>query len=820
MFKRVLILALMLAITASGLYAQSAKLKRAKKFMEDLNYIGAIEVYQQLLDNQENSEAAINIAECYRKISDAENAEFWYGTVVRLPEAEAIHKLYYGQALQRNGKCDMAKEWYAQYVIEVPDDMRGQYLEKACDYEEELMTKNAGVFEIKHLDFNSNLDDFGPAYYGEGLVFASERDKGSVVSRTHSWTGNPFLELYKIEAKETGSSDVEGVCGEFSYGRAEKFNAKLNTKYHDAAVSFNSDQSTIFYTRNNLSGKDDEGTIRLKVFYAYKEGDAWSKEEGLPFNSDEYSVAHPTLAPDGERLFFASDMPGGYGGMDLYMSTMDNGRWGPPINLGPQINTEGNEVFPYYDPNNRLYFASDGLVGLGGLDIYYMDDKGDGEWGMIENLGYPMNTMSDDFGIIFNEEGTCGYFSSDRDGGAGRDDIYSFKKVAVPIEVFVYDKKTGEPIEGAMVLDECTGLNMETATDGKVIVEMKLNECCNFVANKERYDDNNAEGCTTGDLSERLVVEIPLSKSIVYSIEGIVFNAVTKIPLEGATVSLTNECNDEIQEILTDSDGRYVFELAEDCCYIVSGTLEGYSKDASDPQCTQDLAPDVMNLTADLNLTPTLATNLGGIPGGNGIDGADSDVYMEDNLFYHKGTRDLVNGTIDGITYVDGVPTESAGFPIGGSIEYVEEGGAIPYLLHIYYDFNQSYLRDEAENELDKLYNLLIANTDYIVEIGSHTDSRGSDKYNNRLSQRRAESVVRWLVDAGIEQDRLVARGYGESRNVNRCANKIPCSEQEHQMNRRTEFRVLGCRNCVDDDVRLSQPKDNPRVDPCQACPF
>ena len=260
MFKRILVIAMLIAIGGTGLYAQSAKLKRAQNYMKDLNYVGAIQLYNQILENQDNSEAKIQIAECYRKISDSENAEYWYGQVVRIPESEPIHMLYYGQALHRNGKCDLAKEWYLKFVEAVPDDLRGQYLEKACDYEEELMTKNAGIYEIKHLDFNSNLDDFSPAYFENGIVFASERDKGTAVERTHSWTGNPFLELFFVEAKESGGDD-EGACPNYSYGRSEKFGKKLNSKYHDAAVTFNSDQTEIFFTRNNLSGKDDDGLI-------------------------------------------------------------------------------------------------------------------------------------------------------------------------------------------------------------------------------------------------------------------------------------------------------------------------------------------------------------------------------------------------------------------------------------------------------------------------------------------------------------------------------------------------------------------------------
>ena len=403
--NKVLFTLLLVAMAFTSAMAQSAKLKRAQQYVDDLNYVEAITLYNQILEKNDNADAKINLADCYRKIGDAENAEYWYGQVVRLAEAESEHKLFYGQMLQRNGKCDLAKEWFEAYVEERPDDLRGQYLVKACDYEEELMSKNAGIYDIKHLDFNSNYDDFGPTYYQDGIVFASERDKGTAVKRVHSWTGNPFLELFYIDAKPASGEE----CGIFEFGRPRKFSENLNSKFHDAAVAFSRDEEQIFFTRNNVvkgkAGKSDDGTVKLKVFSAKNAGeDNWNELESLPFNSDEYSVAHPTLTPDGDRLFFASDMPGGFGGMDLYMSEREGGKWGPALNLGPSINTEGNEVFPFYHAAEKLYFSSDGHIGLGALDIYYMEDKGEGEWGAIENMGYPINSISDDFSVVIDEE--------------------------------------------------------------------------------------------------------------------------------------------------------------------------------------------------------------------------------------------------------------------------------------------------------------------------------------------------------------------------------------------------------------------------------
>ncbi len=848
-FKRLFTLFCLVFLASSVMFGQSGKLKRAKQMMKDLNYVGAITLYNQILEGEDNGEAKINIAECYRKVNDWTNAEFWYGQVVRLPEALPIHKLYYGEALQRNGKCDLAKEWYEKYVKEVPDDLRGQYLVKACDYEDELMTKNAGIYDIKHMDFNSNLDDFSPAMYKNGIVFASDRDKGSAVKRSHCWTGNPFLELYYIDAK---SVKADTSCN-FLYGKPEKFSNTLNTKYHDASVSFSADQSQIFFTRNNYldgkTGRSDEGIVKLKVYSAKSSGNGWSNVESLPFNSDEYSTAHPTLSADGKKLYYASDMPGGFGGMDLYVSEQENGRWGPPMNLGPQINTEGNELFPYFHKSNRLYFASDGHIGLGGLDIYYMDEKAPGQWGEVVNIGAPINTIADDFGIVMDDPGTCGYFSSDRTGGAGRDDIYSFKKTAIPVEIFVFDIDTKLPIEGAEITNNCTAgkTSLKTGKDGKARLDMKIGECCTYTASKETYKKGDKEACSKDVKESKILIEIPLEKENAFTLDGVVFDQASGLPLSGAMLVLTNDCGQKSDTLTTDASGKYLFNLKKDCCYKVKAEKQNYLSSFAEKLCAKSL--DSTKLRANLTMQPLLENTLvdkstqpsnGNVIEKNGTTVKDGMPKSNDNIttmtekptsvYYDSSLGDYIdpktnkpaNGEHGGIKYKKGKIVESKS-PIfdKSPTPPIGESGAISYLLHIYYDFDQSYIRDEGVPELEKLQRMLNENPSLIIELASHTDSRGSNSYNNRLSQRRAEAVVRWLVAHGIERDRLVPRGYGETVNVNKCSNNIPCSEKEHQLNRRTEFRVLGCRGCMDDAAsHISKPNENPKVSNCQGCPF
>jgi outer membrane protein OmpA-like peptidoglycan-associated protein len=869
--RRGLCTAILIAvITTTSVFAQSGKLKRAKESMDNLDYMTAIQTYQGILQHEDNSEAKINLAECYRKINDTENAEYWYGQVVRLPEAQPIHKLYYGMALQVNGKCDLAKEWYDQFAKEVPEDVRGQYLVKACDYSDELMTKNAGIYEIAHMPFNSNLDDFSPSISKNQVIFASERDKGVAVKRQYMWTGNDFTELYAVDYKAQGETP-----GSYTYGRPEKYSKVLNTKLNDAAVAFSPDQKTIFFTRNNIVngkvGKDDNGIVRLKILYASLKGeDSWKNLESLPFNSDEYSVAHPSISADGNKLYFASDMPGGFGGMDLYVSEQENGRWGPPVNLGPSLNTEAHEIFPFIDKNNRLYFSSDGHIGLGGLDIYYATEKGMGEWNIPVNIGYPLNTSHDDCSITFGEDGTWGYFTSDRDGGAGRDDIYGFKKIAAPVEVLVVDATTREPIAGSSVMNSMTGNAMITGADGKISFDMKLNDCADFTATKEGYQKNMKQGCTKNiTAGETVRIEIPLDKIIDLEIQGIVFDMTNGLPATGAKVSITNDCGKPNPDMFTTTDeGRYKFKLDKECCYTVKAEKDGFIAVTSEGNCTKGLKQNT-TLNSNLNLSPIapggatitdtnnptnpndMASNdpknkggkdgkggKGGKDGKGGIDdkgkggtGTTADggkpardpkapSYNENTGLYEYADGTPANGKHKGMTYKDGEAFDAKGnrLPKPAKSTFPTSPSGDGYLVHIYYDFDQASIRNESESELNKLLKMMQDNPDFIVEIASHTDARGSDDYNFRLSQRRAESVIHWLRDKGIKRDRLIARGYGEAEHVNKCVNKTPCSEAEHQVNRRTEFRILGCKGGA--NVTVSKPLESPRVDPCEGCPF
>jgi len=773
-----------------------SRLTRANNALRELNYMTAIVLYQQILEKEDSPEAMVNLAECYRKINDPENAERWYAQVVQLPQAKAIHRLYYGMMLQTNGKCDQAKIWFTMYLQENPDDARAQFLAKSCDRQSELMLKGKDIYTVRNLPFNSNLDDFSPAVVGNTLIFASDRDKGTAIKRTSLWTGNPFSDLYRVHFSQNGSQS-----GDFQYLRPEKYSNALSTRFHEAAVAVSADENTIYFTRNNFidgkTSRSEDGLVKLKIFsgrWNAASGD-WKDVQGLPFNSDEYHVAHPSLSADGQHLYFSSNIQGGYGGMDLYVSQMNNGQWTAPVNLGPIVNTEGNEIFPFIAANNRLYFASNGHLGLGGLDIFYVTPQHDmGAWNLPVNLGAPVNSTHDDFAITFGKDLSWGFFTSDRSGGVGRDDIYGFQKTAAPVEVLVLDNQTRQPLSGVVVTQLQSGLTMSTGADGKIAFDMRPAECADFTANKKGYDNVQINGCSGASTDQPVLIEINIQKQTNYTLQGIVFDMADGLPARGARVSIINDCGKPpLASILTGPDGRYKFKLDRACCYKVKAEMQGYILASAEGFCTKGLSSDKVTLKANLSLQPyrdaegfivdmaqAVAPTVADGPRFNDIAG------LYENPDGSLATFSLGNGleVRNGVLLADGVPDA----PDHTAWKRGSEG----FLVNLYYDFKEENFREESLPDLKKLLRTLQENLELRIEIASHTDARGGAEFNLEFSQRRADRVVQWLIEQGIARERLVARGYGESKPINNCSDDVPCSEAEHQLNRRTEFRIIG----------------------------
>ena len=696
------------------LFAQSPKVQKADEQYATLAFAKAIDLYQAVLKKEEdNAHAAIRLADCYRMVNDFENAERWYRKVVTYKESQPVHLLYFGEALMQNEKYDEARTQFERYTDLRPDDSRGWNGIVACNSIAQFRATKDD-YQIQNLPINTSLADFGPVFYGEGIVFASERGKGA----TFDWTGRPFLNMWFAKVDPSGSwTNPEGLTG------------SAQTLYHDGPATFTADEQTMFFTRNNVTDnnkteKSEKNMVELKIMKATR-GDRsikWGQPEDIGISSKDFSTAHPALAPDGKTLFFTSDRPGGRGGTDIWMSHLEGSTWSEPVNLGAVINTEGNEMFPYMSKDSTLYFASNGHPGLGGLDIFSAKfNPVTGTFGNVRNMGAPINSSRDDFAMAMKDNALEGYFTSNRPGGKGDDDIYSFRAVGAQLEVYVYDCNTSEPVTNATVkvrMDESVVVTAETDEEGKMYAMVQRNRSFTCSAHKTPYDPQTTTFNTVGTKPGEVVhVEMCLGGKCV--VQGIVREKNSMEPLEVAEVTLTNNRTGDQMTVATGGDGRYRFDV-EPGDYTITARKVGYAYDE------QEL-------------------KVGALPG------------------------------------------EPCAVTMNLSLDFLD----VLVMENIYYDFDKANIREDASTDLQKLLRILQDNPKMRVELASHTDSRGSHPYNVGLSQRRAQSVVNWLVARGIAQSRLVAKGYGETQLRNHCSDGAQCTEYEHQRNRRSEIAVI-----------------------------
>jgi outer membrane protein OmpA-like peptidoglycan-associated protein len=482
-----LIIFLMSAVVVQ---AQRARLRKADAAFTKFNYKDAIKLYESYLaKNPNKKDAQENLAHSYRKINDSKNAEKWYAVVVNHPNTKPVNKLYYAQALAMNGRYEESRKWYQTYAKEVGHDERGHVFEKTYQNLAQFY-EDASKYEVRLAPFNSKKADFSPMFYRNGIVFCSSREPDESKKRKnkrekHGWNGDRFLDLYYTRGGVTSP---------------EPFHKDINSRYHEGPLAFYNGENSVVFTRNNYHKgkfkKSKEGINKLKLYLATIVSDKFAEITEFPYNDDEYSVGHPTLSSDGTTLYFVSDMPGSLGGTDIFKSVLQAGRWGPPQNLGPDINTKGNEMFPFLDADNNLFFASNGHAGLGGLDLFLARNI-NGHFAPPENLGAPVNSSKDDFGFIIDIDKNEGYFSSNREGGVGDDDIYYFKLHPCKIAAVVVDSLTNQLIDQAKIEihEEDTKKQVVHVNASKYLFTLQTKIRTNYLitASKKGYESKTIE---------------------------------------------------------------------------------------------------------------------------------------------------------------------------------------------------------------------------------------------------------------------------------------------------------------------------------------
>ena len=629
-------------------FGQKVTIKMADKSFDEFAFVDAIGLYEYAFEKDSTDNYVIKrLADANRNIGNTEQVERWLKKLIDRKVEVPEDIFNYSQALKSNGKYLLAEVWLKEYSELRPEDGRVNIQVSILEYIQFLM-RDSIDFKIRDVALNTVGSEMGPAFYKDKVVFSST-SIGAKTGANYKWNELPYLHMYSAKVNDDG--DLTSP---------EPFAPKLKTAYHDGPVSFDQRNDIIYFTRNNFVkgkiSKSKADVVNLKIFIGKLEDGEWKLSGSFRFNSDEYSAGHPSIDKDGSIMYFASDMPGGYGKSDLYFSVLSNGQWSKPFNLGPKINTEGNEFFPFISSDGVIYFASDGHGGLGGLDIYFSVPER-GIFTSIENMGYPVNSAKDDFGLALDSTGVKGYFSSNRTGGKGNDDLYSLKIDHIPV-----------------------------------------------------------------------------------IIRGTVKDRDTKDVLPDAKVTVIDEDGKTIFSSITRTDGQFEFEVNKGQQYIVNVNKEFYSE------------------SEKTVATATLRPN--------------DEVFAE--IFLDQKIDDQSNE------------------PAPKSME--EEGGVplqVVEIEYINYALDQTEIKPEAALILDKLIALMKEFPDLEIRVESHTDSRGSDEYNMLLSKKRAKAAFDYLSSKGVDPNRMLYQGYGETKLLNKCANGVICTEEQHEVNRRSIVKVV-----------------------------
>lgn len=710
---------------------KSTKEIKADKLFENYSFSAAAAKYEAV--DGLTIEGKRRLAEAYLNTQQYGQSKLAYEQFITSYEATAEDMFNYASVLRIEGDYVASADWMTRFKDLAPNDARAINYTSDADQLAKIQA-DGGQFEIKHLEVNSAQQDFGPAYYKDMVVFASSREGVKAVKRNYNWNGKPFLDMYLADQSS----------GKLKNPR--KFTKRLNNKLHEGPASFNGEGDFMAFTRNNYDGKSADGVVKLQLFFSAKADGEWGEPEPYALNSSEYSVGHPWLSADGKTMYFASDMPGGFGGVDIYRVSKIEDGWSTPINLGKNINTEGNEMFPFvHETGKMLFFASNGHISLGGLDVF-VAPLNDGNAGAAQNIGAPLNSKLDDFALILDPEMKSGFFSSNRTDGSGDDDIYAFNL----LKPFNFGKiirgtsrdKAGDILANASInLYNDKGEIVETVLSNENgMYEFMVDKDKDWVlsGNKEDYFEGKNMASTATD-EEVVIADLMLEKDPGLSLFTVVTDKQTGAPVPNVSLTLINKLTGVEEKVDMGANAEYLKPLADN---------------KLNDKVNYDLrieAPGYLAKTA--NYTAVLD--------------------REGRYDIHK-TLDL---QLDKITE--------------GETRLEDLIDINP----IYFDLGKYKIRPDAAIELEKIIQVMNENLTMVIELGSHTDCRSSYSFNEKLSDDRAKASAAYIKKKITNPDRIYGKGYGESQLKVDCpcegAVKSTCSEEEHQKNRRTEFKII-----------------------------
>lgn len=724
---RIAVLLWAIALMTSMTCAQTggnadAHTRIADRHYQRMAYAPAAEEYKLAADlGAVNEHVTKRLADCYMKLGDTEHAEIWYAQVVKFLNREPKDIYNYAQALKGNAKYKDAEEWMDRYLQMTRPE--GQSLHSNISDFAKKFTYGMDRFSVKSVSVNSPFCDMAAAWDGEQRVlFSSTRGERTGIQRLAAWNDQPFLDLYYADRQPggdlTGPRPVEG---------------DVNGSMHEGPAVCDASGAVLWYTRNSPV-RAKNGITHLDIFRAHRKGAGWSGAEPFPLNNPETSVGHPAISRDGKYLFFASDMPGGFGGSDIYMCKALGDAWGEPVNLGPAINTVENECFPFIGADGTLYFASAGLPGLGGLDVFAAQRGSDGKYTVAINVGAPVNGPKDDFAFIIDAAGKSGYFTSNRPGGRGDDDIYAFD-MHTPLDQrylctgVVIDDETAQPlIDVEVSIEDMKGGTLETKqtdVNGKYSFTVQKDQEYRVVARlKGHYDGEQHLSTESIDQQQIIARDIHLVPDAGIWLRGTVRYKDKLGFIEGMMVNVVNLSSFFSEQHATGPGGDFSFRLQANEEFEVLFEKPGFFS-LSVPVKTIGMKQGVIDL------------------------------------------NDAVDLSFDAV---------EVGKPVRLKYQRWEQGNA--------------NLDPVAKTELDALADRLQVNPRLSVEIGVHSDARGDLANELKLSQKRADAIVAYLKSRGVPKEHLVGKGYGATRLLNHCAPGVSCSEAEHAENRRVEYTV------------------------------
>ncbi|MDA3929816.1 MAG: OmpA family protein [Prolixibacteraceae bacterium] len=638
----------MAILISNSMFGQRLTIKLADKAYHDFSWREAIDLYTYAYEKDEDNVNVIRkLADCYRNIGETEKVESWLSLIIEMDEAYPEDIFNYSMALKSNGEYKKAEVYLKEYSSLRPEDGRINKEQSILEYVT-FLVQDSARFDVQSLPFNTKGADWGPTFYENKLVYVSTGDPDESRDIKYNWDQLPFLDIYYVDIDEYGN-----------YSEPDIFAKEIMSTFHDGPATFDAQKKRMYFNSNrstkNSSRKEEENN--LQIYYADYENGKWVEKGGFKYNNERDNYRHPSIDKTGEVLYFSSDRPGGKGKSDIWWCRKNNGEWGEPINL-EEINTEGTEVFPFIAADGVLYFASDGLGGMGGLDIYMsLPDRGVFETG--ENFGYPVNTASDDFGLVLDDVGMSGYFSSARPGGLGHDDIYKLDILEIPVYI------------GGSVRDR-----------------------------------------------------------------------INTFEISGARIALLDENSDTLEIAYSKEDGEFLFKALKQRNYKLVVTNDSY-------------------ITVEKDVS-----TFGKLPN----EKIEVEVFIEMNF-----------EMMDDSDQLEPLSLEMRG----------DEELQIIQIEHINYGFDSDRILPEAAFVLDKVIELVKQYPDLEIMVESHTDAKGSDEYNLRLSKLRAASAYEYLSNRGINGLSIEYSGFGETQLLNHCEDGVECSDEENAINRRSIIKVI-----------------------------